>query len=97
MRDYKGKMNRYKLTGERYEAIRNYCLNINDDTYIMEAIDYAAGDVAPWMLKHITRKGYLFPQMECDGLPCSRDSFRIKRQRVYWYISKILEEREIEI
>lgn len=92
MRDYKGKMSKYRLSPERYQEVRNYCLEAEDDTLIRHAIDFVAGDVAPWMLKHVRSTRYVFPQMDLDGLPVSHDLFRIKRQRVYFYISMLLSQ-----
>lgn len=93
MRNYKGKMDKYRLTPERYEVVRDYCLTTKDHGLIKLAISIAAGDIAPWMLKHLTNKEYLYPQMELDSIPCNGDTFRIKRQRVYYTLSRMMESK----
>ena len=93
MRDYKAKMEMYKLPDDVYEQLRSFCLDapLSDRVYIEMALDEAIGDeLSRYMYRHVVSTDYSFTQMELDGLPCGHDTFRIYRAKFYYSLYNIL-------
>ncbi len=98
MRDYKGKMARYKLSKPRYAQLRRFCLrrDIRTRMVVMKAMEKTTDDVLrTWIFRHVTSESYGLDAMEADGMPCNRDTFRVYRARFYWELDKILKGANI--
>lgn len=96
MRNYKQKMDRYRLPKERYRELRAFCLNADsNEMNIIESAVSAAFDgkydpLEYWMLSHITSPDFNWAKMEAMHIHCNRDTFRLRRARVYYELDKLL-------
>lgn len=93
MRDYKRKMDKYRLPQRRCEELREFCLCAgHDEREIIEtAVRMTADDgLCVWLYKHVVSTDYRWAKMEADGLPCGRDTFRVLRARFYWNLDGLL-------
>lgn len=93
MRDYKAKMEKYRLPEDVYEQLRDYCLcaSLTERIYIEMALEEAIGDeLSKFMYRHVVSTDYSFTRMELDGMPCGRDTFRIYRAKFYYHLWNIL-------
>lgn len=93
MRNYKQKMDQYRLPKQRIQELREYCLlsGTRERESIETAAVEAAGDcLSRWLYKHVVSTDYSWARMEADCLPCSRDTFRLYRTRFYYILDQIL-------
>lgn len=100
MRDYKRKMDMYRLPKRRYQRLRNYCHRTDDEaqTIIGQAIGLVTKDaLALWLYRHVTERDYSWASMETDGLPCTRDTFRVYRAKFYWELDKLVPKKRGDI
>lgn len=99
MRNYKQKMNKYRLPKERYRQLRDFCLNADDnETEIIKSAVSAAFDgkydpLEYWILAHITLPDYNWAKMESMYIHCNRDTFRLRRARAYYELDKLLSQK----
>lgn len=100
MRDYKGKMDKYRISDGRYEALREYCLNAGerDEKYIREALSHTCNDaLASYIYRHVTTRGYGLERMQADRMPCNADTFRLYRARFFWNLDRIIRRERGDI
>lgn len=93
MRNYKAKMAAYRLPKPRYAELREFCLcsDSDDRQYIIRALEETVNDdLSRWLFLHVVSTDYGWTRMEAEGLPCSRDTFRVYRARFYWNLDRIL-------
>lgn len=93
MRDYKSKMERYRLPKQRYKELKEYCLMLSPEHQVLieQALQMTTNDqLCRWLYKHITQNDYGWAKLEADGLPCGRDTFRVVRARFYWMLDGVL-------
>ena len=98
MRDYKAKMQKYKLPPGRYRKLREFCLcsDMEERIYIEMALAETCSDgLAEWLYRHVVSTDYGWAKLETGGLPCNRDTFRVYRARFYWELDKILKRGDI--
>lgn len=96
MRDYKVKMQMYKLSPERYAELREFCLcsDLDERVYIEMALQETVNDeLASWLFKHVISTDWTWARMESEGLPCNRDTFRVYRAKFYYHLDRILTGR----
>ena len=93
MRNYKAKMAKYRLPEARYAELREFCLcsDSADRQYITHALELTVNDdLARWLYLHVVSTDYGWAKLEAEGLPCSRDTFRVYRAKFYWHLDRIL-------
>lgn len=96
MRDYKAKMQMYRLSSIRYAELRRFCLNANrNDLICIEAAlsETVKDELATWLYKHVVSTDWTWAKMESEGLPCNRDTFRVYRAKFYYNLDRILTGR----
>lgn len=91
MRDYKRKMDAFRLSPERYQKLRRYCLTAGGKE--REVIDQTAAEVTDsvmgrYIAQHVTCAKYSVTAMMADGMPCGADTFRIYRAKFFWALDK---------
>lgn len=91
MRDYKRKMDAFRLSPERYQKLRRYCLTAGAKE--REVIEQTAAEVtddvmARYITEHVTSSEYGVTSMLADGMPCGADTFRIYRAKFFWVLDK---------
>ncbi len=86
MRDYRKKMQRYKLDKERYDHLRTLCRQAESSEIVESAIS-AVGEpgLSFYLRMHVT-KGWKWRRLAAAGVPCSGDTFRVYRAKFYWYL-----------
>ena len=95
VRNYKHRMARYRLSHERYEALRQFCLMRSHRDVVREAMMEACDDaLADWLLLHVTSKAWKWAKLEANGIPCCQDTFRLYRARFYWCLNQRLMRKE---
>lgn len=96
MRDYKQKMQRYRLEKFRYKELRLFCMYAKreDKQNIIALMRYTVPDVlGGYILDHLMN-GKSIAKLEVDGMPCSLDTFRVYRAKFLYYLDKELKEHE---
>lgn len=93
MRDYKRKMNLYRIPKDRYRELRQYCLCA--DRYDRMIIESAIADVTDevlgsFILRHVLSTDCGISSLQADGLPCNADTFRIYRAKFFWLLDQRL-------
>lgn len=84
MRNYKGKMERYRLPASRYRELKAYCVQHRRSPKITEALRRTTDDaLAAYIRKQVTESCSL-AALEAAGLPCNRDTFRVYRAKFFW-------------
>lgn len=92
MRNYKAKMQKYRLPPERYRQLRDFCLCAGREEHIyieMALAETCSDNLSKWLYRHVASTDYGWLQMEADSLPCSRDTFRIYRAKFYWTLDRL--------
>ena len=89
MRDYRKKMQRYKLDKERYDHLRTICRQAESAEIVESAIS-AVGEpgLSFYLRMHVT-KGWKWRRLAAAGVPCSGDTFRVYRAKFYWYLNAL--------
>jgi len=91
VRNYKGRMGAYRLTGERYHALRSFCRVPANRAEVEAAMAEACADaLSVWLLRHVTTDAWPWARLEASGVPCGRDTFRLYRARFYWCLGRQL-------
>ena len=95
MNGYKEKMNRYRHDKETMIKLKEYCFSTRDYTIIKQALanTFHPDDIInDYMFKHVTIKNYEWAKLECDALPCCRDTFRLYRAKFFYNLNERLKE-----
>lgn len=103
MRNYKQKMNKYRLPKARYRELKEFCLSADNDRFevIEAAIRATFGTVndplAYYIELSMTNVDCNWAKLEIMRIPCNRDTFRLYRAKVYFNLDMILKGREKEM
>lgn len=99
MRNYKQKMNKYRLPKDRYRELKFFCCSADNEKF--EVIDAAiravfgtVNDPLAYYIQLDMTEDYNWAKLEVMQIPCSRDTFRLYRAKVYYMLDKILTGRE---
>lgn len=91
MREYKAKMERYRLPFERYRYLRHYCMTHGRCRTVIKAARSVTDEVmAEWIILHVTTSDWKWKRLYISGIPCSADTFRIYRARFYHALSDLI-------
>lgn len=94
MRDYKRKMDRYRLPKAKYTQLRAFCQTEDAEQYILDALQLEFGEapdtLAMWIYRHVTRTDCTWAYMEAHQIPCSRDTFRYYRAKFYYCLDQAI-------
>ena len=97
MRDYRKKMQRYRLPPDEYKRLREFCKTSEAEQYIYDALLMEFGEAPDmlqwWIFKHVTRTDYNWAYMEARQIPCCRDTFLFYRTKFYWCLSQVLKAK----
>lgn len=99
MRDYKAKMDQYRLSDDLYNSLRELCRNYEqlsqrdkravDDAFLeMRGSGEDVDILATWVYWHVTSDRYTWPYMEARGIPCTQDTFRVYRAKFFWLLAQ---------
>lgn len=98
MRNYKEKMNRYRIPKERYNELRKFCLCSDCgkrsiiETALLNTFSSKEDELSKHLYKHITSARCSWTELEVGGIPCNRDTFRLYRAKFYYELDKILKQ-----
>lgn len=92
MRNYKRRMEQYRLPKERVDALRRWCRRTSPTAPEIErALSRTTDEVlAGWIRRNVTGELFRWRDMELAGLPCSRDTFRVYRACFFWELDREL-------
>ena len=90
MRDYKVKMDRYRLPDVRYRALRAYCKRGATEEIRGALKKTGGGTLSCWIEKHVCLKGWRWSRLQAAGVPCNEDTFRLYRAKFYWELDKLV-------
>ena len=93
MRNYKQKMDLYRLPKDRYKELRQYCLCADrfDRMIIESAIaDVTDEVVGQYILRHVVSTDCSVTAMIAAGMPCGADTFRVYRAKFFWLLDQRL-------
>lgn len=92
-RDYKKKMEKYRMNPERYKELRRLCKRQDFQKTVRKALnnDKYYG-LEEWLFLHTTdrlRWRSSIAQLQSEGLPCCEDTFRVYRAKFYYNLELI--------
>ena len=90
MRDYKRKMDSYRLDKARYEYLRSYCRKGATCEIKTALKNTGGGTLTNWIEKNVCQKGWGWTRMQAAGIPCNSDTFRLYRARFFWELDRLL-------
>lgn len=89
MRDYKKKLQRYKLDKERYNYLRALCKDPGRADLVNQAIEAIGEPGLSDYVRHHVIHSWKWQRLTAAGIPCSSDAFRIYRARFFWFLDSI--------
>lgn len=93
MRNYKSKMNRYRLPPERYRELHAFCIASGRCDIIIRAATQASDSImAEYIILHVTTNEWKWRRLEAVGIPCCGDAFRTYRARFYYLLNQLAPE-----
>lgn len=95
MRNYSAKANVYRLPHERMKELRAFCLSARGDDFelIRDVAEDTVNDaLARWIILSVATDQWPWARCEANGIPCSRQTFRIYRMRFYWLLDRTLKQ-----
>ena len=96
MRDYKRKMDQYRLPQEQYKKLRAFCRTEEADPFILSALSQEFGEATDamqwWIYHHVTRTDFTWAYMESRNIPCGKETFYFYRCKFYWYLAQVVDE-----
>lgn len=94
MRDYKRKMDQYRLPKAKYIQLRAFCQTEDAEPYILDALQLEFGEapdaLAMWIYRHVTRTDFTWAYMESRNIPCGKETFYFYRCKFYWYLAQVV-------
>lgn len=90
LRNYKRKMERYRLNQNRYKELKAYCRK-GPSPEISQALKMTCDDcLSDWIERHVCMSTWPLKRMRAAGLPCTDDTFRVYRARFYYNLDRVL-------
>jgi hypothetical protein len=91
MRDYKGKMEKYRIPKSRKTLLMAYCRTTNEERLqrIRDVFDEEFGeDAIIWWLYQAIVNRWTWMQLQNKNVPCGEDSFRVYKARFFWALNR---------
>lgn len=91
MRDYKGKMEKYRIPKSRRALLIAYCRTTNEERLqrIQDVLDEEFLDdaITWWLFQSIVNR-WTWEKLELSSVPCGQDTFRLYRARFFWALNR---------
>lgn len=98
MRNYKQKMDKYRLPPGRMNYLRNYCQHAGDgqkQTIKKVLLSVTDPVIADFLFMNVC-KGKRWRHLEAHGIPCCGDTFRFYRMMFYYHLDRELQKESEE-
>lgn len=93
MRDYKRKMDQYRLPKDQYRELRAFCKTKGAEPFVLDALRLEFGEATDtlqmWIFRHVTQEGCTWEYMNSRQIPCSIDTFRFYRAKFYYCLAQV--------